>query len=77
MIATTDVGPRIIRFGFVGEENEFKEYEDTTGQVGGDEWRIYGGHRLWHAYVMNKLDFYFNDDPREKSLRDAVYRASH
>jgi hypothetical protein len=49
LIATTDVGPRIIRFGFVGEENEFKEYEDTAGKVGGDEWRIYGGHRLWHA----------------------------
>ena len=25
LIATTDVGPRIIRFGFVGEDNEFKE----------------------------------------------------
>jgi CubicO group peptidase (beta-lactamase class C family) len=25
--------------------------------------------------VMNKLDFYLADDPREKSLRDAVYRA--
>ena len=49
LIATTDIGPRIIRFGFVGEENEFKEYADTAGQVGGDEWRIYGGHRLWHA----------------------------
>jgi len=24
---------------------------------------------------MNKLDFYYNDDPREKPLRDAVYRA--
>jgi hypothetical protein len=24
---------------------------------------------------MNKLDFYLSDDPREKSLRDAVYRA--
>lgn len=27
------------------------------------------------AYVMNKLDFYLQNDPREKSLRDAVYRA--
>jgi CubicO group peptidase (beta-lactamase class C family)/hypothetical membrane protein len=27
------------------------------------------------AYVMNKLDFYLTDDPREKALRDAVYRA--
>jgi hypothetical protein len=28
-----------------------------------------------YAYVMNKLDFYLTDDPREKALRDAVYRA--
>jgi hypothetical protein len=24
---------------------------------------------------MNKLDFYLENDPREKALRDAVYRA--
>jgi CubicO group peptidase (beta-lactamase class C family) len=28
-----------------------------------------------YAYVMNKLDFYLENDPREKALRDAVYRA--
>lgn len=31
--------------------------------------------RLGYAYVMNKLDFYLQNDPREKALRDAVYRA--
>jgi CubicO group peptidase (beta-lactamase class C family) len=31
---------------------------------------------LGYAYVMNKLDFYLMDDPREKALRDAVYRAT-
>jgi CubicO group peptidase (beta-lactamase class C family) len=31
--------------------------------------------RLGYAYVMNKLDFYLFDDPREKALRDALYRA--
>jgi CubicO group peptidase (beta-lactamase class C family) len=31
--------------------------------------------RLGYAYLMNKLDFYYADDPREKSLRDEVYRA--
>jgi CubicO group peptidase (beta-lactamase class C family) len=31
--------------------------------------------RLGYAYVMNNLDFYLEDDPREKALRDAVYRA--
>lgn len=31
--------------------------------------------RLGYAYVMNRMDFYLTDDPREKALRDAVYRA--
>ncbi|HWO14002.1 MAG TPA: serine hydrolase domain-containing protein, partial [Polyangiaceae bacterium] len=30
--------------------------------------------RLGYAYVMNKTDFYLIDDPREKALRDAIYR---
>jgi CubicO group peptidase (beta-lactamase class C family) len=30
--------------------------------------------RLGYAYVMNRLDFYLQNDPREKALRDAVYR---
>jgi hypothetical protein len=49
LIATTDVGPRLIRFGFAGDDNEFKEFEEMVGQTGGSEWRSYGGHRLWHA----------------------------
>ena len=49
LIATTDVGPRIIRYGFIGEANEFKENAGDMGQTGGDTWRSYGGHRLWHA----------------------------
>lgn len=31
--------------------------------------------RLGYAYVMNNLDFYLENDPREKALRDAVYGA--
>ena len=31
--------------------------------------------RLGYAYVMNKMDFYLIDDPREKALRDAIYGA--
>jgi CubicO group peptidase (beta-lactamase class C family) len=29
--------------------------------------------RLGYAYVMNNMDYYMIDDPREKALRDAVY----
>ena len=49
LVVTLDVGPRIIRLGFVGQNNEFKEYAEDLSQTGGNEWRLYGGHRLWHA----------------------------
>jgi len=49
LVAVADVGPRIIRLGFVGSENEFFENKSQLGRVGGKEWRIYGGHRLWVA----------------------------
>jgi hypothetical protein len=49
LIVTGEVGPRIIRFGYVGGVNEFAEYRDQLGKTGGEAWRIYGGHRLWHA----------------------------
>ncbi len=49
LVVTGEVGPRVIRLGFPGEANEFYEDEATLGQTGGDEWHIYGGHRLWHA----------------------------
>ena len=49
LIVTTDVGPRVIRFGFVGGQNLFKEYAAFLGKRGGKQWVNYGGHRLWHA----------------------------
>jgi hypothetical protein len=48
-IATTDVGPRIISYSFVGGTNVFFVREDFAGQTGGAEWKNYGGHRIWHA----------------------------
>jgi hypothetical protein len=49
LIVTTDVGPRIIRLGYVGGQNLFHNYEATLGKTGDAEWNNYGGHRLWHA----------------------------
>lgn len=49
LIATTDVGPRIISFGFPGGKNELCEVEAHIGTTGGDEFKMYGGHRLWHS----------------------------
>jgi hypothetical protein len=49
LIVTVDVGPRIIRYGFNGKENQLCEVKADMGLTGGNEWRIYGGHRLWHS----------------------------
>jgi len=49
LVVTGDVGPRVIRLAPRGGSNLFKEYKEMLGQTGGDEWRIYGGHRLWHS----------------------------
>jgi hypothetical protein len=49
LVVTSAVGPRIIRFGFIGEANEFKEYPYQFAKTDGTGWRIFGGHRLWHA----------------------------
>jgi hypothetical protein len=65
LLVTADVGPRILCFGFAGDENEFKEYEDTLGATGGDEWRIYGGHRLWHAPESRPRTYYPDNSPVE------------
>ena len=47
LVVTTDVGPRIIRYGFVGGRNVFKEFEEQMGKSGEPTWQARGGHRLW------------------------------
>jgi hypothetical protein len=74
LIVTTDVGPRIIRCGFVGAENEFKEYPDQLGQTGGREWRMYGGHRLWHAPEHEVRTYYPDNAPVKLEMHDGAVR---
>src|SRR5579872_2040119 len=47
LIVTTDGGPRIIKFAFVGGRNIFKEFDEQMGKSGEKEWMARGGHRLW------------------------------
>lgn len=47
LIVTSDVGPRVIRCGFVGGQNLFKEFSEQMGGSGEESWQIRGGHRLW------------------------------
>ena len=47
LIVLADVGPRIVHYGFCGQENIFYEAASDRGLTGGDGFRLYGGHRLW------------------------------
>jgi hypothetical protein len=49
VIVTTDIGPRIIRYGFVGEDNIFGEIPEMKVPTELGDWRPWGGHRLWTA----------------------------
>jgi len=49
LVVATDIGPRIVKFGFINKQNFFYLLPDHLGKMGGAEWRIYGGHRLWLA----------------------------
>ena len=57
LVAVTDVGPRIMRYGFVGQKNLFLEIENDMGKRGGDKFRLYGGARLWHAPEANPRSY--------------------
>jgi len=49
LIVTGDVGPRIIRFGFVAGQNMFKEFPDQMGKSGEAKFQLRGGDRVWKA----------------------------
>jgi hypothetical protein len=49
LIVTTDVGPRIIRYSFPGEDNILAELPDTVVKTDFGDWKPFGGHRIWVA----------------------------
>jgi len=49
LVVLTEVGPRILFFGFQGGDNEFHEVREHAGERGDQTFRVYGGHRLWVA----------------------------
>jgi hypothetical protein len=73
LIATLEVGPRIIRFGFRDGDNHFSENRDQLGKTGGDDYRSYGGHRLWIApEVSGRTDLPDNEPVTVSEIRGEI-----
>ncbi len=63
VVVTADVGPRIIRLGFVGGRNQFAELPDVTQATPDGDWHIYGGHRFWHSPESMPRSYYPDNHP--------------
>jgi len=63
LVVTTGLGPRIIRYGFRDQVNEFCDDAPLTLAVGEEEWRLYGGHRLWHSPEVYPRTYVPDNDP--------------
>ena len=73
LVIVADVGPRVLRYGFLDEENEFVEVAEDMGKTGGKEWRAYGGHRFQHApEVAGRTDYPDNEPVRIEDQGDVI-----
>ncbi len=76
LIVTSDVGPRIMRYGFVGGQNLFKEYEETLGKSGEPEWVLRGGHRIWAAPEQQPRTYAPDNGPVHIEINGDVLEAT-
>jgi hypothetical protein len=76
LIVTGDIGPRIMRFGFLGGQNLFKEYEEQLGGTGEKEWQLRGGHRIWAAPEDAKRTYAPDNSPAAIEVGDGVLTAT-
>ena len=72
VIVTTAVGPRIVSLGYIGGQNFFHLVPEHLGKSGGKEWRIFGGHRLWHAPEAIPRSYEPDNDPVEVSINNGT-----
>lgn len=73
-IVTTAVGPRVMRLGFVGGRNLFWENAEDMGQTGDARFRIYGGHRFWHAPEGDPRSYLPDNAPVQVKMKGDVVK---
>lgn len=65
LLVTLDIGPYVIRYGYIGEDNMFFEDVDkfatndvTNSPYKQDLWWVVGGHRLWCSPEIAPRTYY-------------------
>jgi len=65
LIVSTDVGPRILFYGFDGGENILGWHPEAEVNTTLGKWKPYGGHRLWRAPENMPLSYAPDNNPVE------------
>lgn len=76
LVVTTAIGPRIIRYGFIGGENLLAELPDAVVKTELGEWKPWGGHRLWTAPEHMPRSYVPDNSPVEATVNGATVTLS-
>src|SRR5579872_68203 len=76
IIITSDIGPRIMRYGFPGGQNLFKEFSEGLGKSGEAVWQLRGGHRVWAAPEDAVKTYAPDNGPVHVSIKGEVLEAT-
>ncbi|MBI4889898.1 MAG: hypothetical protein HY821_04680 [Acidobacteria bacterium] len=76
LIVTSDVGPRVMSYGFVGGQNFFWVQKETAGKTGQPEWILRGGHRIWVGPEDIKYTYPPDNSPIAVKIQDGVLIAT-
>ena len=70
LFITSEGGPRILRYGFVGGQNLFKVMSDEEEKwlTEGQDWRLYGGHRIWVGPEEPSYTYAADNEPLQIEL---------
>lgn len=61
----TDIGPRVLGYGFRGGQNVFGEFPENVVTTAHGDFKPWGGHRLWTAPEVNPRSYAPDNSPVE------------
>ncbi len=74
VVVTTDVGPRIIRYAYIGGENILGEIPSDAVKTELGTWKPWGGHRLWTAPEAMPRSYSPDNDPVAHTIEGNTIR---
>ncbi len=72
LLVLTQVGPRVLFYGFAGGGNQLHEFEEQVGLTGDGQYHSYAGHRLWVSPEVERTYYPDNFPVQAIPLREGI-----